>query len=373
MGSLAVGLLGVVSAFAAPQGTPSAPQAAVVTGALHGGRLRLDAFGLGEGGVRAERLRPVVAPGDAVTSGGVRVRARDAGMKLDFPGGAELLVSPTGRVHLRDGEQTLPCFGGVQILLADGAIVRAWPQSGLRGALRCVEVEVEGATHVLWQQDQAVAEASFVRRFAGLTLCALGDGSWLYRPTPIGPIVVLERVLVPREARASAPPVVALVVGDVLRDSLQRLPDHAPQRSVQFPDLHPMAVELASLAPQLFADGVRARPPGALGALVIPLADDWRVQVSVHPAMLTIGLSHGAGATPCVEWTIALRTEVRFVRPDAGVGGGPRYMLGGLDVGQGLRELLPVQPTSVELERAKRLLVQLGGSPVQALAPQGDR
>jgi hypothetical protein len=363
-------LLGALGS--APQ-QPAPSCAAVVTGARDaGGRLRLDRIGLGDGGTAAERRAPVAGDGEAITPGGIRIRARAAGVKLDFAGGGELLISPTARVHLRDGTQTLANFGGVQLLLADGAILRAWPESGRRDSLRRVEVELAGGTSVLWRGDREVVEAALADSFHGLTLCALGDGCVLYEPTPLGPLVLFERILCPAGARDAWPATRLIVAGDALRDSLVRLPLHAPRRAGDQPDFEALAQQLAALAPELFAAGTRERPPGALGQLLVPLAQDWRLAIEVHPAWIALGLTFAGHSVPVVEWTVGTRTEVHFVRPDGGSDGGPRWYLSGIEL-RDAAGLLPVRPKLPAIARGKRRIGELGGRPVREIGPGAGR
>ena len=81
--------------------------ALIVSGVLEQGQLPPSSLGLGGGGLGSRRFADRNEPGRWVSPGGILVRARKEGVKIDFPSGAELLVTPSARVCLRGGEQTL--------------------------------------------------------------------------------------------------------------------------------------------------------------------------------------------------------------------------------------------------------------------------
>lgn len=361
-------VMAALLAFFAPQGPvdelPTRARAIVVGGALdERGGLRVDRLGLGNGGVGQERARAMASERGVWRSpGGVLVRARREGVKLDFPSGAELLVSPAARVHLRDGGRTLPCLGGLELWLADGAHVRAWRAPTGRGPLQRVEVVVAGAgARTIFKAGHRVHEASWRRQNGRTVLLVVGRGDVLYSASPLGPLVVLERVLCPRAKDREYPRRRLVVVGDVLRDSLERLPAHVPRRMIQMPQAREAALTLAALAPRLFAKGILPRPAGAVGALVFPLGGDFRLMVRDDPrGPVTLGLMRGSSDVPAVEWVVGARTTLHLVRPDGGRHGGPRYFLKGLDLEDLVRPLLPLRLAPRARRRARVVLRGLG-------------
>ena len=304
-------------ALCLPQIVPTGSEAVIVAGVDKKGRLPLAALALGDGGVQKTRLRPGLERGRATTPGGVLVQARKEGVKLTFPNKQELLVTPAGRVHLRSGEMTLPYLTGLQLLLADGSIVTTIRAPGGRRPLSTVEVTMNGRTYRIWTLYTRALDATYKRRPAGPALLVLGDGRVLYRAIPIGPVVVLERTLCPKPLRGRYAKVRLAVVGDVLRESLRRLPAHAPRRSVQFSQVREAADRLAALAGRIFPPRPIPRPAGAVGELWLQLPEGFRLQVVADDRRIIMGLYRGATETPAVEWLIAGRTKIQFVRPFA--------------------------------------------------------
>ena len=247
------------------------------------GPVDLTALALGNGGVAIPGLPGVRrAPGlgrssanlrgEHVTIGGVRVRALAAGVKLDFPNGAELLVSPTCRIHLRSGEQSLPYFAGVQLVLADGSVVsaRRGSRRGRKESLASVDVETNGRVHRIWSAGRRVVNASHTGPFRGGTVLVLGDGRCVFQADLHGPVLALERVVCPKALGAKYPKRRVVILADVLAVSLKLLPDHAPRRSVQFPQVEEAASRFAALSTKLFRGNIQ-RPLGAVGEAVVSI------------------------------------------------------------------------------------------------------
>lgn len=173
----------------------------------------LSAFGLGEGGIDA-----VNAPGPlgwsddgCTTPGGVRVQCLAVGTKLAFPSGRELLFASDGHLHLRSGETAGPFPFGAELRLGDGTMVRVVLAQGQSDRLRDVIV-VHGERMLQpWRRGSADRESGRAGFWGGVRLCCCGDGGELYRAIALGPLVVLDRVLVAKQ-RLEATPTERLVV-----------------------------------------------------------------------------------------------------------------------------------------------------------------
>ena len=180
-------------------------------------------FGLGDGGVRLGRGQLHWHDTDGcVTSGGVHVACRSVGVKLTFPSGRELLVSPDGIVHLRSGETAGPFPAGLEVLLADGDRVRIVLAQSRRERVRdVIVVPVEGK-HALhpWRRGKAAKTEVRKSHWAGVRVAACGDGGDLYRPLALGPLVVLERLLVEKAREEHTPGERLVVLTSPLRHSL---------------------------------------------------------------------------------------------------------------------------------------------------------
>ncbi len=343
---------------------PSGSNALVVRGVDAAGRMSLRALALGDGGTSNERGRfVVVGRGEVRTPGGVTVHTRKEGVKITFANNRALLITPAGRVHLRGGEKTLAHPKGVRLLLADGSSVTARRAPGGRQPLSSVEVEVEGRTHRIWNQCSSTMNASHVGAFPGPALMAVGDGRVLYDATPLGPMIVLERVLCPKPLESDYAKVRLAIVADVLAASLRRLPQHTPRGSVQFPQARKAAETLAVLSDRIFPTQPIPRPVGAIGELWFELAAGFTLNVVAGDHTVVIGLYGETSETPAVEWLVGGRTELRFVRPFASRNGyrGPRYFLRGLDLGDLVQPLWPIQVGSQDIARARSVIRAIGG------------
>ena len=361
-GVIAIFLISVVGM--APQIAPAASEAVLLGRSPHGARLAPGRLSLGSGGVRSQvkgvpTRRPTRA-GCAKTVGGVRVSAKAEGVKVTFASGRELLVTPSGRIHLRSGEHTLPFFGGVRLCLADGSVVTIKRGSSSRRPLMSVEVEDAGKVRRIWAGSRRVIHASYSKAFAGSTLFALGDGGSLYRIDRAGPVLALSRVLCPKNQTHLTPPHRIVVLGDVLARSLKLLPQHAPRKSVQFPQVEEAARRFAELS-YLFSEDV-ARLPGAVGELWFPLAEQYRLKVSTSErAVISIGLYRGASDIPGVEWLVTSRSTIHFVRPDGGARGGPRYFMRGIDIRHLIDEAVSVPDSPGSRRGVAGVMRALGG------------
>jgi hypothetical protein len=346
---------------------PTNSEAVIGHGVDRAGHLSLTAMALGGGGVSKERGRLVLlGRGQIRTPGGVLIQARAEGVRLTFVSGHALLITPAGRVHLRSGEMTLAHLKGVRLLMADGSVLTALRGSGGRQPLMWVEVEADGRNHRIWNQRARAMEAGHKGVFPGPALLALGDGQVLYRATPLGPMVVLERILCPGPLRSRYTKLRLVIVGDVLAASLRRLPKHAPRRSVQFPQVRQAADRLAALSAKIFPAQAIPRPAGAVGRLWFELPDDFRLNVVATDHRVILGLYRGATNTPAVEWLIGGRTEICFVRPFASSPGykGPRYFMAGLDLRDLVQPLLPIRVGGRDTSRARALIQRIGGKQV---------
>lgn len=210
MGAFLVGLLAAVPLFQDPvAAAPRRPDGGLwlVGPAAEGFR----GLGLGDGGVAAAgggggTLQPD-ARGACTTPGGILVECRREGVRLVFPSGCELLCAPDGFLHLRDGGAAGPFPGGFELLLGDGSAVCVRLGSSRRVPITSVRVTAGGRALELWDRREPVAEPVRAQRWVGERLLCLGDGGALYRPLALGPLLTLERVLVPEAAAAHLPPV----------------------------------------------------------------------------------------------------------------------------------------------------------------------
>ena len=351
---------------------------------------------LGTGGV-VRPFRPSrVVGATATTPGQVRIVAKPEGVRVRFPAVADrrardLLVGTDGFVHLRDGGVGQPAgSGAVALQFADGTrltvvpTVRTKARTRSRTPRRLQSVFVDFPDRpepvaLLWQQREIrVTDASDAGQRArrdrpgvvGTVWFVLGDGRSLYKPTPIGPLAVLERLVSPRDRDprdVAMPRCAVMIAGDVLRDSLMRFPKLVGRQRVQFPRAPKVVARLVAGADELFPERLLARQPGGLGEMVVPIGGGFVVQVEVLDAakvsgVVRIGLTKPGSTIPVVEWTcVPGRTRAHLVRPTDITNGGPRYFLRGIDVSDLAADVFgTTAQRPADLVRVRQLLRRLG-------------
>ena len=227
------------------------------------------------------------------------------------------MVTNDARIWLRDGTATLAAFHGVTLVLADGERVVIAPSAGRDSPLEHVAMGDDQRSLELWRSQSRVADAAFFAKPRGLVLYCLGDGTELWQPTLRGPVLVLDRILVATDRAALLPKRKVVVLGDVLRDSLQLLPAHVPRKHLDFPEAFTMVRELDKGRAVLFPRGEIPRPEGSVGELSFPLAVEFRLDVGKLDAKpLLLKLVRGRSEVPYLEWSIGPRTLLHITKPD---------------------------------------------------------
>ena len=226
--------------------------------------------------------------------------------------------------------------------------------------LASVEIESEGRRQRIWSTARKARNATHVGAFVGSTVMVLGDGGTLFMADAAGPLVALKRVLCPKAARRESPARRLLVLGDVLAASMEMLPEHAPAKSVQYPQVREAAHKFAAMG-RLFARPI-ARPASAVGELWFQLPEDYRLKVeATAQGVLMVGLFGPAGPVPGVEWTLSGRNLIHFVRPTGGLRGGPRYFMRGISMEDLIGKTLPGRSSHVQRARVVECVRSLGG------------
>lgn len=374
--STVIGLCGVLC-LALPQGQdPSPPklgtgfrpsEAVLVSGVVAKAGLRLGGIGLGTGGVRqGAPASPENRTGEFLSPGGVRIRAQREGVKFDFVGGAEVLLSPDGRLHLRDGSKTLPFLRGLRLVLADGTQVSV-TRGGSRQPIRSVDIWCQGRNTRIYSMARRVRNASHTGPFSGSTLLCMGDGRSLYEADATGPLLALRRVLCPEDRKRRMPARRLVVLGDVLAASMRLLPKNAPRKSVQFPQVAEAAQRFAALSGRVF-QGVQPRPSGAVGELWFRMPEGYRLKVETSATgRMLVGLYGAQGTVPGVEWIVGPRFTVHFVRPDGGLRGGPRYFMKGIDLRKMVDGVYGFEPGRDDRMAVARMVRRMGGQSHQGI------
>lgn len=214
------------AALAWPQHPPAVPPLPGQLVLLDGGQhLPLPALGLGDGGVQASDPNGPSWTEDGILSpGGVQIVCRAVGVKLKWPSGRELLFSSDGRLHLRSGEHTDPMPFGAELWLGDGSRLQVRLQPGETPPLRSALLTHANTAAVIWRRGIAVRDTATANPFLGPHLGCLGDGGDVYRIVALGPLVVLDRLLVAEDRMATVPRQRLALFTAPLHEALQRLP-----------------------------------------------------------------------------------------------------------------------------------------------------
>jgi len=262
-------------------------------------------FGLGDGGASlGERGDLRWSKDGCTTPGGVRVECRSVGVKLTFPSGRELLVAPDGHVHLRSGEIAGPFEAGLELRLGDGSSVRITLAPGARQRLRDVLVTADERVLQPWRRGEAATAVERPAFWGGIRVCCCGDGGDLYRAIALGPLVVLERLLVAADREKTTPKERLVVLTAPLVQSLttmerqHREPDADVRRAVA------TVAAVVDRADGIFPAGASLHR-AAKDRLRWVLRGGFELQLDLEGALAPrLSLFAGESAQPMVEWTL---------------------------------------------------------------------
>lgn len=271
-------------------------------------------LGLGDGGVAGDgTLRWDDA--DVVTAGGVRVACRTAGVKLTFPSGRELLLAPDGHLHLRSGESGGPFVGGCELRLADGSFVRVTLSPGAQVRLRDVVVGDAGRRLQPWRRGAPGNEVVRDAGFLGARLLCLGDGGDVYRAIALGPLVTLDRVLVPADRVAQTPRERLVVLAEPIVDSLRVMQRQHREPKAEVRAAMKAIAELAQQAGAILPPG-ESLQRAERDRLRWLLRGGFEIEYeATGPLAPRLQLFAGASPLPMVEWTLRADSAAFLTNP----------------------------------------------------------
>jgi hypothetical protein len=287
----------------------------------------LASFGLGSGGI--DGTNP---PGSlrwskegCTTPGGVRVQCLAVGVKLSFPSGRELLLADDGTLHLRSGEKAGPFAFGAELRLGDGTAVRVVLARGQSDRLRDVVVAAGERVLQPWRRGSPDREIARDTSWGGVRLCCCGDGGEVYRAIALGPLVVLDRVLVAKE-RLEATPAERLVL--LTAPMLGSMDQMTRQHNTPDADLrHAVRAVAATVArgDQIFPAGAalqRAEPD----ELRWVLRGGFELQLELTGERAPrLAMFAGRSKQPLVEWTLQGMPAAYLPNPHSDQPGAPRW------------------------------------------------
>ncbi|MFT4512920.1 MAG: hypothetical protein ACI89X_000718 [Planctomycetota bacterium] len=273
-------------------------------------------FGLGEGGVNRKRTKLSFHESDGcVTPGGVHVACRSVGVKLTFPSGSEVLLAPDGGLHLRSGEAAGPYPAGLEFLLADGATVRVTLAQSRKNRIRDVSVTHERRSLQPWRLGKKAQTTARARSWSGVRLACCGDGGDLYRPLALGPLVVLDRVLVEKKRIGKTPRERLVVLTEPIRQSLMRMPRQHRETEASVRRAVAAVTEVANRSSMIFPRGAALRR-AEHDRLRWLLGGGFELQLDPDiSATPHLQLFAGQSSLPMVEWTLGAGTAAYLTNP----------------------------------------------------------
>ncbi len=273
-------------------------------------------YGLGDGGVNKVPGDLQFGDGDSVrTPGGVLVECRAVGVKLTFPSRRELLVAADGFVHLRSQEGAGPFPSGIELRLGDGALVRITLAPSSRQ--RVQEVVVVAGEQALqpWRNG---GPASLTRRpdgWAGPRLACCGDGGDLYRPIALGPLLVLDRVLVAADRAELAPRERLVVLTAPLLRSLTVMQRQHREANAEVRRAITAVAAVADRGRTLFPTGAAlARAEADRLRWLLPGGAELELDLDADPTP-RLQLFAGSAARPMIEWTLRADAAAFLANP----------------------------------------------------------
>ncbi len=300
-------------AVAAP--VPAVPREVVLIDGR--GAVSAAAFGLGNGGIDARH-----APGElrfdehvCVTPGGVRIDCQVAGVKFTFPSGRELLVAPDGFLHLRSGENAGPFTAGIELRLGDGAIVRIVLNPSQRRRLRDVVIVAGERVLQPWRRGDAAVDTARDQPWPGVKLASVGDGGDIYRVIGMGPMIVLDRLLVEKAREEVAPTERIALLTAPLVQSMVRMPRQHTESDAAVRGAVSAVAAVADRGNDLF-------PSGALleraerDRLRWLLNGGWELELIVDGMKPRLGLYAGMSKRPLVEWQLGVSPAAFLGNPN---------------------------------------------------------
>jgi hypothetical protein len=277
--------------------------------------VRVGEFGLGDGGVAAAHGELRFADDGCVTAGGVRVVCRPAGVKLEFATGTEVLIAPDGYLHLRGGEKGGPFPGGLEVLLADGQSVRVRLDASVDERVREVVVGDEQRRLRVWERGEAAREVARGSGWTGVRVVAAGGGGELYRAIALGPLAVLDRLLVAKERENATPKQRLVVFAAPLVSSLRTMQRQHREADAAVRAAMTAIAAIAERAEGLFPTGAQLQRVERESMRWL-LRDGFELELTLTgPMAPRLQLYPGKTQMPMVEWTLRAEAVAFLVNP----------------------------------------------------------
>ncbi len=286
--------------------------------------------GLGDGGLFGNARTASKAnktPGTVLTPGGVLVRVKPAGIKLDFPSGGELFVTPQARVHLRSGDVFEPKFSVLHrtliLELPDKTRLQVEFTPGLNvdEPFRNVQIFGAGFRAELWQRGRPHRMVRRQRRTPkpprdAVSFTVLGRGEALYEASCLGPVRIFHRVLCAEKLANATSKTLVVFENETLMRSMQELPERFDKPTAEFAKVDKLAQWLAVLAPRIFNVKNATLNNAAWGTARFKAGAGFEFAFTVpNRGPVRLGLYQSNADAPVVEWTLGKFAALHLMRP----------------------------------------------------------
>jgi len=226
-----------------------------------------------------------------------------------------LLVAPDGALHLRTGEAAGPYRAGLELMLGDGSRVRISLAQSRTDRVRDVLVSDGKRCLQPWRRGRPAKKDAAVRHWSGIRVACCGDGGDLYRPLAIGPLVVLDRVLVPKDRLDDTPSERLVVLTDPIRKSLARMPRQHRETDAPVRRAVAAVAAVADRGDLIFPAGAALRR-AEHDRLRWLLGGGFELQLDTEQAAQPrLQLFAGHSPLPMVEWLLSASSAAYLLNP----------------------------------------------------------
>lgn len=323
----------------------------------------LNAFGLGNGGLDATQPRTALrwTPDGCTTPGGIRIQVKSAGLKIDFPSGNELLLAPDGILHLRSGERAGPYGDGIELRLGDDTAVRVRLSQAQRARVRDVVVVHGDRALQPWRRGRKVNEIVRTGFWGGARICCCGGGTELYRAIAIGPLVTLERVLVPGSRVDHTPEQRLVVLTAPMHKSLAMIPRQSRGPNPELRHAVRAVSATSRRSDAIFPSGAGLHR-AETDALRWVLRGGYELKLALDgPRAPRLSLFAGRSLRPMVGWVLGVHSSAFLNNPGADQPGANRWSGNGVRMDPIVPEL-QVRSDLFEHGRAMGLIRRMLGN-----------
>lgn len=200
-------------------------------------------------------------------------------------------------------------------MLGDGSTVRISLAQSRTNRVRDVWVGDGDRTLQPWRRGKPAKKDATIKHWSGIRLACCGDGGDLYRPMAIGPLVVLDRILVPEDRLDDTPRERLVVLTDPIRKSLARMPRQHRETDAPVRRAVAAVAAVADRGDVVFPSGAALRR-AEHDRLRWLLGGGFELQLDMDSAAQPrLQLFAGHSPLPMVEWLLSTSSAAYMTNP----------------------------------------------------------